>query len=60
MIPASEEIKNEREELASKGVDRCDSYCMGHTQMKCCGLYIVARERKSLGRFCLQLDPGSG
>jgi hypothetical protein len=31
MIPAREKTKNEREEeLASKGVDGCDSYCMGH------------------------------
>ena len=30
MIPASEETKNAREELASKGEDGCDSYCMGH------------------------------
>jgi hypothetical protein len=30
MIPAREKTKNEREELASKGEDGCDSYCMGH------------------------------
>ncbi len=31
MIPASEETKNVREqELASKGVDGCDSYWTGH------------------------------